>query len=77
MTYDQPMGAYRVFPFPSNGKAHRKAAEPGLNRLAGKFPFPSNGKAHRKIASRLLSETGTTVSIPFKRERLSQGYMVP
>ena len=36
------------FPFPSNGKVHRKLQTLDVLQSKLSFPFPSNGKVHRK-----------------------------
>ena len=72
------VGIYRVeereFPFPSNGKAYHKALiVEERNRNYWKFPFPSNGKAYHKGHQRNWHLRGNPkVSIPFKRESVSQ-----
>ena len=38
----------RGFPFPSNGKVHRKSTHQKNYWTPVMFPFPSNGKVHRK-----------------------------
>ena len=64
------------FPFPSNGKVDRKFIEADISGMdrSYPFPFPSNGKTEHKH-DRLHCQLGERhhVSIPFKRERASQG----
>ena len=64
----------REFQFPSNGKAYHKSIR--KSSLTGRcylFQFPSNGKAYHKIISTAQSNNQIKVSIPFKRESVSQG----
>ena len=63
-----------MFQFPSNGKAyHKTTTKTAIEESSNMFQFPSNGKAYHKLNSQ-----GTTtcrlipVSIPFKRESVSQ-----
>ena len=70
--WDVLMLTHCEFPFPSNGKVHRKGpSKNGFPRFI-EFPFPSNGKVHRKLHSPRRSQRQKRVSIPFKRESASK-----
>ena len=62
----------REFQFPSNGKVYLKPmTRSEINAIL--FQFPSNGKVYLKVPQRARSAHLTTkVSIPFKRESVSQ-----
>ena len=66
--------ATHMFPFPSNGKVHRKfKTNRVIKHKTDRFPFPSNGKAyHKRSIAALIEVALTRVSIPFKRESVSQ-----
>ena len=68
--------AVGLFPFPSNGKAyHKSKSATAVTVITDLFPFPSNGNAYHKLMSAfLMATTATVVSIPFKRESVSQEY---
>ena len=62
-----------VFQFPSNGKGFPNADIDTRLQLRFSFQFPSNGKGFPNLGNWLnRPDTGNPVSIPFKRERLSE-----
>ena len=61
------------FPFPSNGNAYHKEHKNAMYfDFIDSFPFPSNGNAYHKFCKEDAQVDGGKVSIPFKRERVSQ-----
>ena len=64
----------REFQFPSNGKAYHKLSVETTNARKSEFQFPSNGKAYHKFGTNRIRNDWWLVSIPFKRESVSQGY---
>ena len=61
------------FQFPSNGKVYRKLVRDFYQpNPFTEFPFPSNGKVYRKGTDAYLMMRRIFVSIPFKRESVSQ-----
>ena len=64
-----------MFPFPSNGKAYRKQADEILKNIKYKsFHSLQTGKPIASDTYPNRWRTRSKVSIPFKRESLSQGY---
>ena len=64
-----------LFQFPSNGKVYHKTARLCfLLAETGGFQFPSNGKVYHKLSLTLFTFVfmSVLVSIPFKREGVSQ-----
>ena len=64
---------FQKFQFPSNGKAYHKAKTAKRQQTTQvRFQFPSNGKAYHKNSKIGLRAEDDNVSIPFKRESVSQ-----
>ena len=61
-----------VFQFPSNGKAYLNFFKTNDNYEDKLFQFPSNGKAYLNHSHFFLRGEITLVSIPFKRESISE-----
>ena len=63
-----------LFQFPSNGKGFPNdlKVEPEVVAEPVEFQFPSNGKGFPNMVIRRYGIDGLLVSIPFKRERLSE-----
>ena len=60
------------FQFPSNGKGYLNLRVPTLCIAYNRFQFPSNGKGYLNLQIRHTVNNPCCVSIPFKRERVSQ-----
>ena len=63
-----------MFPFPSNGKVHRKSVPISVARVEFyvSIPFKRESASQANTASRADSRANSNVSIPFKRESASQ-----
>ena len=60
------------FQFPSNGKAYLNALALAVLAVGCEFQFPSNGKAYLNDSDDPYTRQDACVSIPFKRESVSE-----